>query len=70
MAYTIRDPVVFGTGFNSDPRGFADTVEVTSRMFDACVVVDGSLSYKFNDGARVILEIHPEDALKTVHFDN
>lgn len=37
-----------------------------SRCFDACLVIDGGLSFIFNDGALAVLEIHDEDALKTV----
>lgn len=66
MAYSIRDPVVFGVNFNSKPRGFAKRIEVKSRMFDACIVIDGGLSYIFNDGAVATLEILEEDALRTV----
>lgn len=69
MAYTLRDPVVFGTDFDSNPRGFAKAIEVKSRMFDASVVIDGGLSYKFNDGSKAIFEIFEEDALRTVKLD-
>lgn len=69
MAYTIRDPIVFATGFNSDPRGFATEINVRSRMFDGCLVLDGSLSYKFNDGAKAKLQVLPEDALRTIQID-
>ncbi|KAG0430628.1 hypothetical protein HPB47_022525 [Ixodes persulcatus] len=68
MAYTIRDPVVFGTDFSSKPRGFAKRIEVKSRMFDACLVIDGGLSFIFNDGATAVFEIFEEDALRTVQF--
>lgn len=47
-------------------RGFANSITVRSRCWDACIVVDGGLSFLFNDGAIVRLDIHPEDALKTV----
>ncbi|XP_076340024.1 NAD kinase 2, mitochondrial-like isoform X1 [Tachypleus tridentatus] len=66
LAYTIRDPVVFGTGFSSKPRGFAKRIEVKSRMFDACLVIDGGLSFLFNDGAVATLDILEDDALRTV----
>lgn len=69
MAYTIRDPIVFSTGFNSNPRGFATEINVRSRMFDACIVLDGGLSYKFNDGAIAKLQILPDDALRTVQLN-
>ncbi|KAL3216350.1 hypothetical protein MRX96_033147 [Rhipicephalus microplus] len=70
MAYTIRDPVVFGTDFNSKPRGFAKRIEVKSRMFDACLVIDGGLSFVFNDGATAVFEIFDEDALRTVKLSD
>jgi NAD+ kinase len=38
------------------------------RCFDACLVIDGSLSYKFNDGTRATIEIHDEDALRTIQM--
>lgn len=37
-----------------------------SRMWDAWLVVDGGLSFKFNDGALVDLEMFEEDALRCV----
>lgn len=74
MAYTLRDPVhVPGTlpGGVPDkrPRGHAGKMEVKSRCFDAHLVVDGSLSFKFNDGTRAVIEILDEDALRTIHLE-
>lgn len=66
MAYTIRDPVVFGTTFNNKPRDFAKKVTVKSRMTDASIVIDGGLSYRFNDGAKATFETLEEDALRTI----
>ena len=66
MGYTIRDPIVFKTEFNGSPRGFADSIKIKSRMTDASLVLDGGLSYKFNDGSSAIFEILQEDALKTI----
>ena len=71
MTYTLRDPVSAGTFpevAERKPRGLAKRIEVKSRCFDACLVVDGSLSYKFNDGTRAIIELHDEDALRTVQL--
>lgn len=28
--------------------------------------MDGSIAYPFNDGAKVRLEVHPDDALLTI----
>ncbi|UYV83592.1 NADK2 [Cordylochernes scorpioides] len=69
LAYTIRDPVIFGTDFKSNTQGFANRIEVKSRMFDACLVIDGGLSFVFNDGALAEMEMFPEDALRTVQLD-
>lgn len=71
MCYTLRDPISVGT-FPSPteivPRGKAKKISVKSKCFDACLVVDGSLSYKFNDGTKAIVEILEEDALRTVQL--
>lgn len=64
----VRDPVYMGNGFDSDNLGFANEIVVKSRMFDACVVIDGGLSYKFNDGSFAKFELLEEDQLKTVAF--
>lgn len=76
MAYTVRDPVggsVMAKEYKKgrsqrQPRGTARRIEVKSRCFDACLVIDGSLSFKFNDGTKAIIEILDEDALRTVQF--
>ena len=38
-------------------------------MWDAWIVVDGGLCFRFNDGAVVELELKPEDALRCVELD-
>lgn len=68
MAYTVRDPVFNATFPPCPPRGFAQKVLIKSRCFDAHLVIDGGMSYIFNDGAQAVLEMHPEDALRTVIF--
>jgi len=73
MSYTLRDPISVGTfpsPAESRPRGKAKKISVKSRCFDACLVVDGSLSYKFNDGTKAVIEILEEDALRTVQLYN
>lgn len=69
MAFTTRDPVRNGVFQVGHPNGFATKIEICSRMWDACLVVDGGSSFKFNDGAVATLEIKEEDALKTVVFE-
>lgn len=68
MVYTIRDQLV-SSPMRSEcvkPRGFARSIGVKSRCFDASLVIDGGLSFPFNDGTRALLEIHDVDALRTV----
>eukprot|EP00095_Tigriopus_kingsejongensis_P004211 maker-scaffold2069_size21507-snap-gene-0.4 protein:Tk04211 transcript:maker-scaffold2069_size21507-snap-gene-0.4-mRNA-1 annotation:"hypothetical protein DAPPUDRAFT_318645" len=71
MTYTLRDPHSIGTfpaANEKRPRGHAERMEVKSRCFDACLVIDGSLSFKFNDGMRAVIEILEGDALRTVQL--
>jgi len=68
MCYTLRDPIsvgTFPTPAESKPRGLARRIAVKSKCFDACLVIDGSLSFKFNDGTKALIEIREEDALRT-----
>lgn len=69
MAYSIRDPVDNSHEMSHSHRGFAKRVEVKSRMQDACLVLDGGQFYPFNDGSYVVIEMHDEDALKTISLD-
>ncbi|CAH1117127.1 unnamed protein product [Phaedon cochleariae] len=71
MGYTIRDLISAGVwpqpkGIKS--RGFASKIEIKSNCFDACLVVDGGVSFCFNDGTIALMEILPEDSLRTVTF--
>ena len=69
MGYTIRDSLLDGTlpvPGERKPRGFAKQLNIRSRCFDASLVIDGGLSYSFNDGTVAILDIVDEDALRTV----
>lgn len=71
MAYTLRDPVsagTFPTLVEKRPRGKAKRIEIKSRCFDACLVIDGSLSYRFNDGTKAIIDLHDEDVLRTIQL--
>ncbi|KAE8737383.1 hypothetical protein FOCC_FOCC017152 [Frankliniella occidentalis] len=72
MGYTIRDLISAGVWPQPkgvEPRGFASRIEVKSRCLDAGLVVDGGLSFRFNDGTVAILEIHESDALRTVELN-
>lgn len=68
IAYTIRDPIINRIFDNETNRGFAQKLVIQSRCFDACLVIDGGCSYQFNDGAKAILEIKPEDSLRTIQI--
>jgi len=81
MSYTIRDPISMVTQINDypdkasemvqlirRPRGKASRIEVKSKCFEACLVIDGSLSYIFNDGTHASVEIRDKDALRTVEL--
>ncbi|XP_067929922.1 NAD kinase 2, mitochondrial-like [Watersipora subatra] len=69
MAFTVRDPVHTGIYRVIEPRGFATRVKIRSKMWDACLVIDGGVSFQFNDGAEALLEMHDEDMLKTAMLD-
>lgn len=69
MMYTMRDPIASYTlpyAQEIPPRGCANKLDVRSRCFDACLVIDGGLSFSFNDGTHATVEMHDSDALKTV----
>ncbi|XP_066977670.1 NAD kinase 2, mitochondrial isoform X1 [Macrobrachium rosenbergii] len=68
MVYTIRDQLVSSPTRSEcvKPRGLARSIAVKSRCFDASLVIDGGLSFTFNDGTRALLEIYEEDSLRTV----
>lgn len=41
---------------------------VGDLVFLRVKVVDGGVSYRFNDGAEAVVEVREEDALQTVIF--
>ncbi|XP_068622031.1 NAD kinase 2, mitochondrial [Battus philenor] len=73
LAYSVREYITFEEW--PAPRGLrvrdrAAAVRVRSHCTDAGLVIDGSVSFPFNDGTEAQLEIHPEDSLMTVHMDD
>ncbi|XP_049882756.1 NAD kinase 2, mitochondrial isoform X2 [Pectinophora gossypiella] len=73
LAYSVREYITFEDW--PTPRGLrvrdrARSVAVKSHCIDAGLVIDGSVSYPFNDGCEAHLEIHPEDSLMTVQMDD
>ncbi|BFY99379.1 hypothetical protein BsWGS_02419 [Bradybaena similaris] len=69
MAYTIRDAVRNAIYKAEHTCGFSKKIVIRSRMWDACLVIDGGMSFKFNDGAIATFEIAENNALRTVTFD-
>lgn len=57
MAFTIRDPVHNSIFQPSVSRGFAKKICVRSRCFDAHIVIDGGVAYRFNDGSEAVLQV-------------
>ncbi|NWJ10243.1 NAKD2 kinase, partial [Crypturellus undulatus] len=66
MLFSIREPIINRVFSSSQQRGFSSKVCVRSRCWDACMVVDGGISFEFNDGAVASILIDTEDALCTV----
>lgn len=69
LCYSIREEIKCGVWPNPkglESRQFVHKLFVQSRCLDASLVIDGSISYPFNDGAKVLLETRPEDALLTI----
>lgn len=69
IAYTIRDMIVGKTlpsPKGIQPRGYCDKLIIRSHCFDAGLVLDGGIAVPFNDGTVAVMEIHPEDSLRTI----
>ncbi|XP_067630732.1 NAD kinase 2, mitochondrial [Eurosta solidaginis] len=72
LCYSIREQICVGvwpSPKDFKARCFVNSLFVKSRCIDANLVIDGSISYPFNDGAKALLEVHPEDALLTISLD-
>ncbi|XP_030382447.1 NAD kinase 2, mitochondrial isoform X2 [Scaptodrosophila lebanonensis] len=72
LCYSIREQICVGvwpSPKNFKERDFVQNVFVKSHCIDANLVIDGSISYPFNDGAKALLEVWPEDALLTISLD-
>lgn len=69
LCYSIREQISVGVWPNPKDfksRGFVRSLFVKSKCIDASLVIDGSIAYAFNDGAKALLEIYPDDALLTM----
>ncbi|TMW43945.1 hypothetical protein DOY81_010977 [Sarcophaga bullata] len=72
LCYSIREQICVGVWPSPkefEAKGFVKNLFVKSRCIDANLVIDGSISYPFNDGAKALLEIYPEDALLAISLD-
>ncbi|KAL9914636.1 NAD kinase 2, mitochondrial isoform 1-T1 [Glossina fuscipes fuscipes] len=72
ICYSIREQInvgVWPSPEEFEPRQFVTNLYVKSCCFDANLVIDGSICYSFNDGSKVLLEVHPEDALLAITLD-
>ncbi|XP_053963091.1 NAD kinase 2, mitochondrial isoform X1 [Anastrepha ludens] len=72
LCYSIREQICVGVWpipKDFKARRFVNSLFVKSSCIDANLVIDGSISYPFNDGAKALLEVHPEDALLTISLD-
>lgn len=72
LCYSIREQICVGVWPNPkglESRGFAKQISVRSRCIDASLVIDGSIAYNFNDGAKASLAVYPEDALLTIEMN-
>ncbi|KAF5290923.1 hypothetical protein FQR65_LT11505 [Abscondita terminalis] len=73
LSYTIRDLICGGVWPQPKgikPRDFCSKISVRSKCVDACLVVDGGMYVSFDNTCTTMLEICPEDSLRTVVFSN
>lgn len=73
LAYSVRELIAeedWPAPKGLRARDFATSVHVKSACVDAGLVIDGGVSFPFNDGTEAILEILPEDALRTVIMED
>lgn len=72
LCYSVREQVCVGVWpqpKSFEPKGYAKTLQIKSRCIDASLVIDGGIAYPFNDGAKVLLEVNPDDSLLTVAME-
>lgn len=69
LCYSIREEIRCGVWPNPkglESRQFVNKLFVQSMCLDASLVIDGGISYPFNDGTKILLETKPEDSLLTM----
>lgn len=73
LCYSVREQIcvsVWPKPKEFEANGYASTLQIMSRCIEANLVIDGGIAYTFNDGASVLLEVHPEDSLLTVSMED
>ncbi|CAI8048105.1 NAD kinase 2, mitochondrial, partial [Geodia barretti] len=66
MAFTVREPIIRGIFAVGRTHGFAKTVKVVSRSWNANLVVDGHYCTDFPNGSTALLELQDSDSLRTL----
>lgn len=69
LCYTVRDMIVsdiWPVPKCLNPRGFCKKLTVRSQCFDGSLVLDGGIAVPFKFGVTVVLEMHPEDSLRSL----
>ncbi|XP_076387820.1 NAD kinase 2, mitochondrial isoform X2 [Megachile rotundata] len=68
MTYMIREMyrTIRCSNIRLPDREMCNKVTIKSRGFDACLVIDGSLSLPFNDGSSASFVIKPEYSLRNI----
>lgn len=77
MLFSVKDPLhnhVFSSTCSEavipPERGKAEEIDVHSRLWDGCIILDGNWAYGFEYGTWAKLQILDEDALKTIQIYN
>uniref|UniRef100_A0A0N5BBF9 NAD(+) kinase n=1 Tax=Strongyloides papillosus TaxID=174720 RepID=A0A0N5BBF9_STREA len=69
MAYTLREPIFNNTFCQIPQTGFIRKMKIISKCSNGCIVVDGNNSIPIYYGTEIVLQMFPEDALRTVFMD-
>lgn len=69
LRYVIRDMImteVWPVPKTLPPYGSCHKFTARSQCFDAGLVLDGGIAVPFNFGTTAVMEVHPEDSLRTL----
>ena len=71
LRYVIRDMImtdVWPVPKTLPPYGSCFKFTARSQCFDAGLVLDGGIAVPFNFGTTAVMEVHPEDSLRTLYL--